>query len=258
MNGQPILLQDYERELARYELGQAELGLTPEPAGGGYRPEVLNALIDRELMRQAAAVQGISITADEVEQRIDRVRESAQESGGLDSWLNDNSYSLEEFSHALAGEMLVEALVEVITADVPQASEQVHARYLQVDDPALGASLLERLNAGEDFSQLAAQYSRDQVTASSGGDLGFFARGSLLVPEVEEAAFALPVGEYSDLIAVTGASDGRTIYYLIQVIDRDPERLLNTDLRYRLLQERFDEWLAVQREQAIITPLFDQ
>src|SRR5215471_1143629 len=63
---------------------------------------------------------------------------------------------------------------------------------------AKAQGVLERAKKGENFSALAKQYSED-VTASSGGDLGDFGRGQM-VPEFEKAAFSLGVGTISDLV----------------------------------------------------------
>lgn len=58
-------------------------------------------------------------------------------------------------------------------------------------------ALWERIQSGEDFAELARQYSEDPGSAPGGGDLGFFARGGF-VPEFEEKAFALKPGEVSE------------------------------------------------------------
>ena len=63
----------------------------------------------------------------------------------------------------------------------------------------LAESVLEKLRGGADFAAVAAEYSEDEGTAEAGGDLGFFPRG-LMMPQFEEAAFSLPVGEVSDLV----------------------------------------------------------
>lgn len=57
--------------------------------------------------------------------------------------------------------------------------------------------IYEKLKAGEDFADLAAQYSDDKNTARRGGELPEFNAGKM-VPEYEEAAFALKNdGDYS-------------------------------------------------------------
>ena len=60
-------------------------------------------------------------------------------------------------------------------------------------------AILERIRAGEDFVALAKEYSQDPGSASQGGDLGFFGRGTM-VPAFEDVAFSLKVGEVSDLV----------------------------------------------------------
>lgn len=57
----------------------------------------------------------------------------------------------------------------------------------------------ERIAAGEDFAVLARELSDDPGSAAEGGDLGSFARGAM-DPAFEDAAFALPVGELSDIV----------------------------------------------------------
>jgi parvulin-like peptidyl-prolyl isomerase len=59
--------------------------------------------------------------------------------------------------------------------------------------------VLTSLKARHDFADLAREFSEDAGSASRGGDLGCFSRG-VLAPEFEKAAFALKVGETSDLV----------------------------------------------------------
>lgn len=55
--------------------------------------------------------------------------------------------------------------------------------------------LIDRINNGEDFAELAAEFGSDG-TKDVGGDLGWFGRG-VMVPEFEAAAFALEPGQVS-------------------------------------------------------------
>jgi len=252
VNGQPILLKEYEEELARYELATAELGIDPDKNENGYRDPVLYALIERELIRQAAAEQGITISPDTLTLKMNGLRESTGEQRSFDEWLAANLWTEEEFQKAFEAELIVEKMVAVITADVPTAMEQVHVLYIQIDDSDLAQSLLGQLKDGGDFADLANRYSLDQATAPYGGDLGFFARGSLLVPEVETAAFKLQLDEISDIISVSDPDSGLTTYYIVKLVERDPSRMLGADLRQRLLQEAFDNWLEEQEMGATI------
>ena len=56
--------------------------------------------------------------------------------------------------------------------------------------------VIVKLNNGEDFAELAKEYSDDTASAKDGGKLGYFNRGEM-VSAFEEAAVALKVGEYS-------------------------------------------------------------
>jgi len=250
VNGKPIRLVDFEKDVARFQQAQEELGMVAVGESTDIPERVLEALIETEIIAQAAEAGGINITEQMV---IERVADLKVASGGDENfaaWLQANQWSEEEFHLALNAEMVTEKMVSFITADVPYAVEQVHARYLQVDDPVLAQSLLEQAQSGADFASLAQQYSIDRVTGDDGGDLGFFAKGMLLVPEVETAAFNLQPGALSEVIAASRSDGTGTAYYLVQLIERDPQREISANFRSQLLQQSFEKWLAEQWTQA--------
>ena len=74
---------------------------------------------------------------------------------------------------------------------------QVSHILVKTEDEA--KSIQSQLLQGADFAQLASQKSVDTVSAAKGGDLGEFSRGDL-VPEFEQAAFRLRVGEISGVV----------------------------------------------------------
>lgn len=262
VNGEPIYLAEYEETLARY--GQSQSLLPPSGSAAddaaSLRARVLDLLIERTLIEQAAAENGIEVTPEMVAEQVAELRRVAEEAGGegsFEAWLEANQWSLEAFEEALTYEMLTERVAAGVTADVPATVKQVHARYIQVDDAALAQSLHQQIVDGADFAELARQNSLDQTTGSQGGDLGYFPEGSLLVPEIEAAAFALNPGETSEVIMATTPDGSQTTYYIVQVVDVDPARPLSPDARARLLQERFESWLQERWSQAEIVRLID-
>ncbi len=247
VNQQPITLEEYERELVRYEQTQAELNV---PLEENYQNRVLLALVEQVIIQQAAAANQIIITPEMVQARITQLIQEAGGQENFQAWLQISHLSFEEFFERLADEMLTEQVVSLVTAGVPHAVEQVRARHIEVADPVLAQSLLEQLRAGADFATMVQAHSTNPSTAPIGGDLGFFAEGSLFVPEIEAAAFGLQPGEISEVIPVV--SNGATVYHIVQVLERDPARPLDGNQRAQLLQETFELWLTNQLSSAEI------
>ena len=73
--------------------------------------------------------------------------------------------------------------------------------------------ILKRVKAGEDFAALAKQYSEDDTNSANGGDLDYFGRGSM-VPEFEQAAFAMKPGEVSELVKTSFG------FHIIKLVER--------------------------------------
>ncbi len=88
-----------------------------------------------------------------------------------------------------------------------KTEEQRRARHILIavgEDKTKAKAKAEQILAQakakpEQFSELAKQHSDDPVSKEKGGDLEFFAKG-LMVPEFEQAAFAMKTGEIRGLV----------------------------------------------------------
>ena len=134
--------------------------------------------------------------------------------------------------------------------EVPTAQEQVRARHILVDDEAAAQTVVERLEAGEDFAALATELSTDNSTKEAGGDLGFFPRG-VMVPEFEATAFSLPVGETSPPIETQFG------YHVIRVEEREAQREIPDYQLQQIKANAINRWLDEQLTTAQIERRLD-
>jgi peptidyl-prolyl cis-trans isomerase D len=77
----------------------------------------------------------------------------------------------------------------------------------------LAEETLAKIKGGADFAALATKLSEDEVSASKGGDLDFFAKGAM-VKEFDDVAFSLKPGETSGLVK------SQFGYHIIRVTDK--------------------------------------
>jgi len=234
VNGDGITRPDYEAELARY---QASVGTDLAPDD---KQLVLNDMIDELLLAQGAAEAGFTPDDSVVQDHISRLGSEQ----ALNEWIAAHGYTQESFRRDLAQSIAAAWMRDQIIAKVPETADQVHARQILLYNSDQATEALNQLRSGADFADLAAQY--DPVTK---GDLGWFPRGYLLEPELEQAAFNLQPDETSDVIKTD------TGYHILQVIERDPQHPLTPDALRVLQSKALQNWLEQRRNQSEIQVL---
>lgn len=125
--------------------------------------------------------------------------------------------------------------------------EQVRASHVLLktegkDDAAVKAKaeeLLKQARAGADFAEIAKKNSEDEASAKNGGDLDYFGRGRM-VPEFDQAVFAMQPGQISDLVKTQYG------YHFIKLTDKKPAatRTLNE------VRQQITDQLAYEKAQA--------
>jgi peptidyl-prolyl cis-trans isomerase SurA len=126
---------------------------------------------------------------------------------------------------------------------------------IMTDDEAreLVQELKQRVEAGEDFAELAKEYSEDIGSAQEGGDLGWTSPGQM-VPEFEQRMAETATGEISDPVR------SQFGWHIIDVQDRRDQDMTEEAIRgkamdylhQRKYQEELDAWLRRIRDEAFV------
>lgn len=251
VNGEPITLDEFQHELARFELAERQSGIDLATLGD-YRKTVLQSMIDERVAAQAAQKAGLTVSSSQLSLTLQSVIEARGGTGGFEAWLAQVGYTREEFTTELQRQMLVQEMTDQVASQVPEAIEQVHARYILVADSSRAEQLLGLLRGGADFGSLAYQYSIDGSTRASGGDLGWFPRGYLTLPEVEKAAFSMDVNQISPVL------ETKMGYAIVQTLGHSSSQPLSPDALRALRSAAVQTWLSDQvsaaRVALLITP----
>jgi peptidyl-prolyl cis-trans isomerase D len=151
----------------------------------------------------------------------------------------------------------IRAKVVVPQADIEKAynssieqyttPEQVRASHIllktegktDADVKAKAEAILKQAKAGADFAELAKKNSEDESNAKNGGDLDYFGRGRM-VPEFDQAVFAMQPGQISDLVKTQYG------YHIIKLVDKKSAATRSlAEVRQQLTDQ-----LAYERAQA--------
>ena len=239
VNGEPVSAESFSIQLAQYQAAQAQTGTLL--ASENMEQVVLEDLISRLLLAQGSREQGFVLDEATIDQRLAAVIEQAGGQETFDAWLAQQGYTAESFRRELALEIEAGWMRAELTEAVALGAEQVLARQILLTDRFQAERLLGQLDGGTSFEQVARNND-----ALGLGYLGWFPRGYLLQLAVEEAAFALQPGEYSGIVETSLG------FHLIEVLDRDQDRLLNPQARLSLQQQALADWLTAHRVESTI------
>lgn len=188
--------------------------------------QVLDSMITEKLIDQEMAKEHVKVTEEDIEKELEKIKSSFSSEDEFNSLLAQYGMTVDVLKAQLENELKVKKLLEkqVTIQDEEMKKyyeenkeqfntpELVRASHILVDSQAEAEKILNDLKNGGDFSQLAMEKSKDELTKDNGGDLNYFARGDY--PEFEDAAFQLNVGELSGVVK---SEDG---YHIIKVTDK--------------------------------------
>lgn len=286
VNDQVITLSELNEAFQPFQaqLAASYAGAARERDVAEHKATLLERMIDSLLMEQEARKAGITIRDEEVSAAIGEIlerRKLSQED--LVRSLQREGATLAAYRKGMRDQLMrIRLIRRSLQAKVAVTDEEIGAYYLKHREDYEGkeavrlrqivlplprgggesararlrdeaAQIHRHLLAGEPFEQLLAQYSQG-AAAATGGDVGFVERGVIL-SEVEDVAFALPVGQ------ISGVIESPVGFHILQVLDRRGAGLkgieaVREEIREKIDQEKmekkFEEWLTELRKKSHI------
>ncbi len=161
-----------------------------------------------------------------------------------DTFLTSVGMDKQTYVRKIIYPMLLAQQIDVVIQNNQEVQQSVYDR---------AQTVMQELNDGALFEELARNNSDDQTSAIDGGDLGWFSRGQM-VTEFEEAVFALEPGQVSELVS---SPFGLHIIRL-EEIRADEQGKQERHARHILFSWNDSEPLAEQLAQELTTLRFIQ
>ena len=229
VNGTEITLG--EMIITRSQLPQQYQQLPPEALFQG----ILDQLVQQQVLAD---------TLDETPARVEYALENQRRS--LLAGEAINAMMTEEVS-----EEELQAAYDEAFADA-EATKEYNASHILVETEEEAKAVMERLEAGEDFAEIAKEVSTDPGSGAQGGSLGWFADGMMVAP-FQEAVASLETGETTETPVET--QFGFHIVRLDDTRTQEPPALddVREDLASQIQQGKIEERLAELESDADVT-----
>jgi len=230
INGERILYTDYVNDLntlKKFYSNKPE-GF-PDATPEQMSDQVLSRLIANKLIEKEALKYNVTISNDEVNNvKAELIKQFTDEAKAEEELQNRYGWTMTTYLDKVVKPLLTEQKLQQVFASSTDAAgavyqeEQVHASHIlfqvgPTDKDAVvkakAQKVLDQIKTGADFATMAKQYGSDS-TKDQGGDLGWFGKGQM-VPEFEQAVFAIEPGKVSDQLVKTQYG-----YHIVKVFEK--------------------------------------
>jgi peptidyl-prolyl cis-trans isomerase SurA len=249
------------------------------------KTQMLDEMVNEELIVQAAGEARIDVEATEVQAALDEIKKQNKlDDAGLAAALSEQGYTLAGYREDLRRQLLrLRAINQLVRPKVNITDEDVRAKYdqmsrrsdavsavrlshilVKVPDKATeqdlaaakdkAAKAIQRAKAGEDFAKIAADLSDDDATKTSGGELGWFERGSIN-PDWEAVVFSMEKGEVRGPVS---GPQGLHVFYVTDIKKTDIKSFdelkeqVRADLQRREMDKQTQTWVEELKKKAYI------
>jgi len=245
--------------------------------------KALDAMIDSKLVQQQASELKLSVTPEEVDRAVEQVKtQNKLDDATFRSALEQQGFTMEGYRKTLKKQILeLKVINTAVRSRVTVSDDEVKTYYHQneklmagdrqshlrqiliaVPDKASDADaatkqrvatkVVELARNGTSFTELAKQYSDDDGTKASGGDLGWVGKG-VLVDALDDAMQAM---EPNDVRGPIRTDRGWVILQMVERKSGDlkPYEEIKEQLRKQLYDQQVEKaqqsWLRELRKKA--------
>jgi peptidyl-prolyl cis-trans isomerase C len=271
VNGKPIFKSQYDHELSVFQKRAAQQGRPLSDADlSAVKKQILENLIEAEMLYQQSQKEGVKVNDQAINDQIETIKKRFPDEAAYKKALEGMEISEKEIRSQIQRGLAINQLLDTnvrqkITVTAEESNnfyksnpnffeqpEQVKASHILIkvapdDEESKKIQARKKIEAvqkkvrqGEDFGSLAKANS-EGPTAQRSGDLGYFSRGQMVKP-FEDAAFALNVGEVSEIVETQFG------YHLIKVTDKKPARTIP----YKEVQPMVEQHLKNEKEKTEI------
>ncbi|MDQ3338027.1 MAG: peptidylprolyl isomerase [Myxococcota bacterium] len=247
--------------------------------------QVLDEMVNEELIVQAAEAAKVDVEASEVQAALDEIKQNNNlDDAGLAQALAAQGYTMSNYKQDLRRQLLrLRAVNQLVAPKVQVTEEDVRAKYDEMQRRSQSvsavqlshiliklpekpteqqlaaakeksATIINRVRGGEKFEEVAAKDSEDDSTKATGGQLGWFQRGSVQ-PEWESIVFSMQKGDVRGPVA---GPQGLHVFQVTEVKNSelkpfaDMKEQLMRELRRREMDKQTQTWLEDLRKKAYI------
>lgn len=232
-----------------------------------FQKSKLDQLITQKLLAQEANERGIELSQEEQNEIFNQQIEGIKQQNDMsdeeleEALQNQGIESIEAYKETFIEQnkdsLIINKLRENVTSQAEvteeelknyydenqsefEVQEQVEARHILLEDKETAEEVMNKLENGEDFTELAKEHSTGP-SAEEGGELGFISKDQNIAEKFKEAIFALDVGNRSEIVETQYG------FHIIEVTDRKDGGLQD----YEEVKEQVKQKLTNQKGQNI-------
>lgn len=260
---------DVMPEFYRAVNGQLDLNEVPAQQVKNYISQVAVSLADKNMFMQDADEMGIVVSEEEMQAELEQIWSNPRFGGSEESfkeYVESQGFTMEmvrkDIQEGLKFQKYLEEVIDP-QIDVPEElmreayKEPVSASIRHILLSTQGQSpeekaetrkkmedILDKARSGEDFAELAEEYSEDPGSKDNGGLYENFTRGQM-VPEFDRVAFSEPVGSITDIVETQFG------YHIIKILERESETRPYEEVRDSLREDQLSSLRNAEIEEKL-------